>query len=338
VTNKKRNIIKYLVAAAVILLLVNILIENKKKTPKEKNANELSVAQIEEVFFKVLDEYGIEDSWVTKKKYKPSEDDSVRTEYFVKLPSDLPVPMIIKEVNSIIQKDITAFVSEEKKIYGTTEIRIYTNETLKLKVTLMPDKENVRSRNELAFIISDAVNLNDNDFRMFLGVYFPVSALVVPDKSNLARTDSLRKYSKEYAVLISNDIADPATKLNPDYQKQLLHGSIGNILSFFKDALCVIIDEKSRLFRSQLNGFVSDDFKRRGYPVYRLSELISLDSKEETELYYRFNTACIDTAGSRQKVYLVSFENFEKLFTGIEKMKKKGNKIIPLSKTYLAKK
>jgi hypothetical protein len=337
VTNKKRNIVNYLVAVVIVLLLINILVENRRKPPKEKAAGELSVSQVEDVFFKVLDEYGIEGSWITKKKYKPTEDDSIKTEYFVKLPLDLPVPMIIKEMNSIIQKEITAFVSVEKIKYGTTEIRIYTNESLKLKATLIPDNQNVRNRKELAFIISNALELGESDFRKFLSVYFPISALVIPNKANILKTDSLLKYSKEYALLISNDISDPETKLNPDYKKDLLRGSVENILTYFRNAGSVLIDERSKLFKSPLYGPVYDDFKHRGFVLHPLKEIISLDSKESPELYYKFNISCSDTAGSRQTIFILSFENFEKIFDGIEKMKKKGNRIIPLSRTFICK-
>jgi hypothetical protein len=338
VTNRKRKTINYLVACAVILLIINTAIDNKEKPPKEKIVNELSVLQIEKVFFKVLDDYGIESNWITHKKYKTSDFDSAKVEYFVKLPQDLPVPLIIKEINQVIEKDITGFVSDEKKMYGTTEIRIYTNEVLKLKATLIPDKANIRNRSDLSFIVSDACELGEKDFKQFLSTYFPVAALIIPDKDNFAAMDSLKSYTKEYSVLISDDIDDKEMKLNPEYSKTLLHGSILNIVNKFESNRAYIIDDNSKIFNSTRYRYVKNDFRDQGAVLHPRSELINMDISEDTELISKFKTQCSDTLGTKQKIFLIPYDNFLKLADLIEKYKKRGNKIIPLSMTYLFRK
>jgi hypothetical protein len=42
--------------------------------------------------------------------------------------------------------------------------------------------------------------------------------------------------------------------------------------------------------------------------------------------------------GTKQKIFLIPYDNFLKLADLIEKYKKRGNKIIPLSMTYLLRK
>ena len=312
---------------------MNVAINYKIKPAKEKAVNELSIHQIENVFFKILDDYGIEKSWISSKKIKSTDEDSIRVEYYVKLPADLPVPLIIKDMNKTIEKDITAFVSDEKKVYGATEVRIYTNEILKLKAMLIPDKENIRKRNDLSFIISDALDLSSSNYKKFLSVYFPASALVVPSSDIEIKVDTLKNYMKEYAVYISDEIGDSELKLDPSFQKQILRGSIGNIISDFKDAKLFIVDKKSKVFRSPVYNFVSDEFERQGIILHTESEFINLEAKEDSELISKFRFYCSDTTGSHQKIFLINFDNFQKIFTEIERFKKKGNKIIPISKT-----
>jgi hypothetical protein len=335
VTNLKRKIINYLVAASAILLIVNTAIDYKESPPKEKSISELSVAQIEKVFFKVLDEYGIESSWISTQKYKAAAYDSVKQQYFVKLPEDLPIPLIIKEINKVIEKDITGFVSEEKKMYGTTEISIYTNEVLKLKATLMPDKENVRNRSQLAFIISDAQDLNEKEFKQFLEIYFPVTALVIPDKNNFPMIDTLKNLTKDYAVVINNDIDDNEMKLKPEYSKPLLHGSILNIINKFQANKAYFIDDNSKIFNSAIFNYVRKDFRDQGVILHQRSDLIDLDISDDTELRQKFVKLCNDALSDKQKIILIPFEKFLKLTDLIEVNKKKGNKIVPLAKTYL---
>ena len=330
-TNLKTKIIKFLIAAAVVLLIVNVALNYKKKPPKREPVNERSVHQIENVFFKVLDDYGIEKDWISTKKVKPAEEDSIRVQYFVKLPTDVPVPLIIKDINKVIEKDITAFVSEEKKIFGTTEVRIYTNEILKLKATLIPDKESIRKRNELSFIISDALDLSDANYKKFLSVYFPATALVTPGLDVQTKIDTLKNYLKEYAVYLNDDIKDSELKLNPGFQKQILRGSIGNIISDFKEAKLYVVDERSKVFRSPIYGFVRDEFKRQGIILHPKSEFINLETKEDSVLVSKFRSYCNDSTGTRQKVFILKFEDFQKIFGEIERLKKKGNKIVPLS-------
>lgn len=337
-TNRKVKIIRYLIASAVVLLLINVALSYKKKLPQKEVVNELSVHQIENVFFKVLDDYGIEKNWISAKKVKPAEEDSVRVQYFVKLPADMPVPLIIKDINKVIEKDITAFVSEEKKIYGTTEVRIYTNEILKLKATLIPDKENIRKQihkqADFCFIISDAFDLSDANYKKFLSVYFPAAALVVPASDLQIKVDTLKNYVKEYAVFLNDDIKDSELKLNPAFQKQILRGSIGNIISGFKEAKLYIVDERSKIFKSPIYNFVRDEFKRQGITLHPASEFISLDSEDDLDLITHFRSYCEDTTGTRQKTFILNFENFQKLSGEMERYKKKGSKILPLSKAY----
>lgn len=337
-TNQKQKFIKYLLAAAVILLVINITIESLKKPKKESVVHELSVLQIETVFFTVLDEYGIETKWITRKKYKSADYDSVKTEYIVKIPADMPVPLIIKNINKVIEKDITGFVSEEKKIFGTTEIRIYTNEVLKLKATLIPDKEIIRKRNELSFVINDVFDLSEKNFNNFLSIHHPLSCIVVPGHDLVIKADSLKDYTKEYAILLNNDISDPKMKLKSDYQKGLLRGSMQNIVSSFRDAKAYIIDENSTLYNSPIYNYVRDEFNRQSLFLYPRSELIELNAQEDSELISKFKYYCEDTTGVHQKIFFSSFDNFLKIQNEIEKIKKKGNKIIPLSKTFLARK
>lgn len=336
--NHKQNFIKYLLVIAIILLVAEITLDRLKKPKEVTIVNELSVHQIETVFFKVLDEYGIELKWITKKKVKHAVDDSTTTQYNVAIPADVPVPLIIRDINKVIQKDITGFVSEEKKIFGSTEIRIYTNEILKLKATLTPDKKIIRTRNDLSFIISDAFDLSESDYNIFLSVSHPLSCAVVPDENVITKADTLKNYRKEYAVVLDDRISDSKMKLKQEYQKGILRGSISNIINSFNDTRFYIVDEKSSLFKSPIYNFVRDDFKRKGITLFTSSQLIDLSANEDSELFSKFRFYCNDTTSGHQKLFISSFENYQKILPKLELIRKRGNKIIPLSKSFLAQK
>ena len=347
-TTHKQKFIRYLLVLAIILLIAEIAIDRFQKPKEVKIVKELSVLQIETVFFRVLDEYGIDLKWISKKresskspsdipsgKVKHSDDDSTVVQYFVKIPSDVPVPLIIRDMNKIIEKEITGFVSEEKKIYGPAEIRIYTNEILKLRATLIPEKNLTRTQNVLSFIISDALDLSESKFNDFLSVSQPLACTVVPDNSLIAKIDSIKNYRKEYCVLLNDEINDSKMKLKQEFQKELLRGSIKNIVNSFKDTRVYLIDEKSKLFNSAIYNFVRDDFQNKGIKLHPRSGLIELNANEDSELFSKFRFYSNDTSGVRQKLFLTTFDNFQKILPQLERFKKKGHKIIPLSKSYL---
>jgi hypothetical protein len=333
---KKRKFIKYLIAAAVILLIINFAIELVFRPKKEKAVSELSKSQIERVFFSVLDDYGIEKNWISEKKHKREEDDSVKTEYEVKLPHDIPIPVLIKDVNKIIQKDITGLVSEEKKINGKTEIRIYTNEILKLKAVMQPDTSAKRNRCDLSFIIYDAIDLGSKNFNYFLSMRFPLTCTVIPSFHEVAKADSLKQYLKEYTVLLNDDLSESKMKLAPDFQKEMLRASIKTINSSFGGASGYIVDEKSVLFHSPIFNFVRDEFKKMKVSFLQLSEFIMLNTDEENELHSRFRFYCENS--SKTKIFFIKYDNFLKILPDLEQYNKKGNKVVSFSKTYLNRK
>ena len=336
----KKTFTKYLLITAVALLIINVAIDLIIK-PKKKNENqntELTAHQIDSVFISVLSQYGIEDEWISTKKVKIQGEDSLSKQFVIKLPVDVSIPLIIKDVNKIIENDITGFVSEEKKIFGTTEIRIYSNEILKMKATLTPDTSAVSTRNELCLIISDAYDLSKSDYNSFLSVPYMLCAVEIPGDDAVAKSDSLKKYSKEYLVFLNNDNSETKYRLESGDQKELLKNSVLNIVSGFKNAVLFSVDEQSKLFNSTVYNYVRDVFKKYNVKLVNAGEFIQIASENDEEIVSKFKYHCEDTTGEKQKIFFVTFDDFQKIRGELEKFRKKGNKIISLSATDLVKK
>lgn len=332
----KKKIITYLFVIALTLLVVNIAVDIFKQKVNKPNPKELSRTEIENTFWKVLDDYGIKAAWVKKKKFHVEYEDSINAQFMITLPAEVPIPLIIKDINNVIEKDITGFVSKEIQIFGTTEIRIYTNELLKLKATLTPDPKLVRRKNEYSFVISDALTVADLQFNSFLNINYPIAAAVVPDPDEILKADSLQRFSKEYVLLLNDDIDDSKMKLVQEYQKELLRSSIRNILASFAKAKFVTVDERETLFNSPIYNFVRDEFKKRKFAPIPWSEFIRLEMDDEQELVSKFKFYSEDTTASRQKVFYLTLDNFGKILPYLAKYKKQGSKIVPVSKSYLS--
>ncbi len=347
---KKQKITKYLIATSILLLIVNVALDFFTKQKRVENyEKEFTCRQLDSIFYNVLNDFGIEPEWISSVKFKIIDEDSIEKKIVVKLPADLPIPLIIRDFHKKIENDITSFVSEEKKFFGTTEIRIYSNEYLKQVIQLIPDNQIIRKRNELCFIISDAIDLNEKDFNSFLSIPYPFSAAVVPDEDIIMKANELKNYSKEFIALLNDDVTDMPFKLNPKSHKYILKNSVKNIASSFSNAQLFVIDESSELYRSTTFNFIRDEFKKRKINLINLSEFIYLNSDDENELISKFRFHAEDKSGSdkinsnekshllNQKIFYLSYENFLKIKNEFDRMRKKGNKIIPVSTTYLVK-
>lgn len=329
----KKKITKYLFAFTIFLLLVNIVIEfvSKPRKISKNNTHELTTHQIDSIFVDVLDQYGIESRWISTKPVKVTDEDSIKKQFTVYLPADLPIPLIIRDVNKVIENDITGFVSEEKKTYGTTEIRIYSNELLKLKATLIPDPQTIRERNNLTFIISDVLALKSNDFNQFLYLPYSLCITVYPSSTSVLLADSLKKYSKEYIIVLNDEMTEKKYKLEDRDQKSLLKNSIKNIITDFSEAKLITIDETSKIFNSVVYNFIRDEFRKKKKELIPLSSFILLNANNDNELISKFKFHCMDGSSGNQKTFLLTYESFLKIRPELELFKKKGHKILPIS-------
>jgi hypothetical protein len=332
VTIQKQKLISILFTAAVILLVLNVAVDRINKPKKVNPVSELTSSKIEIDFFTILEEYGIEPKWVKRKKSKSDLYDSVKIEYEVKVPFDVPVPLIIKEINSKFEKDITGFVANEKKFFGKTEMRIYTNEVLKLKATLIPDKSIVQRKNNLSFIINDAFNLGDKDFSDFLKIPYPLSCIVIPGKEVIFKADSLKDYSKEYVIMLNDDIQESKMKLKPEFTQEILNQAAGNISSAFKDAKAYIVDENSVIYKSKIFNYVKNKFKDLQINLYPKSKFLQIAGKDSTELHRNFEKLSGDTNTTSNKIFFITFDDFNRIEKKIADLRKRGNKIISVSK------
>lgn len=334
----KKTFTKYLFGFTIFLLIINIVIEFVARPGKSgkggsSNIRELTTRQIDSIFVDVLDQYGIESRWISTKPIKVKDEDSIKKQFTVYLPADLPIPLIIRDVNKVIENDITGFVSEEKKIFGTTEIRIYTNELLKLKATLISDPQTIRERNNLTFIISDAAGLKTSDFNQFLSLPFSLCITVVPSDESVTLADTLKKYSKEYILVLNNQMTEKKYKLEDRDQKTLLRNSIDNIIKNFEEAKLITVDETGKLYNSVIYNFIRDEFKKRKKELVPLSQFISLSANNDNELISKFKFHGMDGSSGNQKTFLISYENFLKIRPELELFKKKGHRILPISQT-----
>ncbi|MGK9476547.1 hypothetical protein [Melioribacter sp. OK-6-Me] len=321
----------YLIGTAVILLIINLSVDlflNKQNNSIDHVVGEFEVQVIDSVFNAILDNHGIDKDWISKKKIKISNEDSIHHKIIVHLPEDLPIPLILRDLEYAIENDMTSFVSEEKKIYGETELRVYSNEKLKLLADLIPDPKIKREQNNLAFIFYD-VETDNTEFTDILNMPYRFAVGFIPSEESKIAADSIDKYDKDYVVLMNDEISsDYRIKIRS--HKKVIDNAIDKIRIDFPHALFFMIDKNSELYNSPVFNYVEEKFNKKGIALKINSDFILLDDEDKDELVSRFKYYCEDKTGDKTKVFLITPENFKVIKPEFDKYRKKGYRIVPV--------
>lgn len=329
----KIKLIYGLTAAVIVLILVSIGIDLAEKLSEKPPVVEYNVSQIEEMFLSELDNFGIEEEWIAKKKIWNNVPDSVKYYYKIKVPMELTIPeMLLLFEQKFEQYENIAVENEEYKINGTSQLQILSGGKLKFRAQFDYNKEIGRVRPNVSFVVGELENLSEQDKKKLLEISYPCALMLIPSPETKKIVESLSAFDKDYVILINDNLTGELYEMDSGSSKRKVRRSISNIVSNFSTSVKVFVDQKSDLFNSVLFNYVKDEFRKKKIVLYRLSTLKNVSEKSEEEkrsfLQYHFN----DVESNEKKVFYITAEDYVNLQTYIEKYKKKGNKFVPLSK------
>lgn len=324
----KRKVISFLIGLSIILLLVNILIEVFKTDSDDIIPQDISVVLIDSLFFDVIDEYSLEEEWITKKQLRKNQADSIDYYYNIKIPPDVPSPSLLKDVIQRINWPAIKIISEESVNFGDSDLKIYSNGVLKLWAKFNYVKTIVRPFSQLAFIIENADDMSKEDFQKFIKIPFPFALEIIPSKDSEQNKISIKEYNKEYALLLNDDIDESMYRLSPDLSKGLLKGSVGAIANSFSDAVYFIVDDNSDLYRSTVFNYIRDEFRKKGIVLQTRASFVKMNMASKEEMISLFKFYYTSSKSKQGKAFLINSSGFIELQNEIEIAKKKGHKFI----------
>ena len=151
----KRRVVYILFVVAILLLASNLLLN--KLLPESNPKHEafiLSGLEINNRFLQAVNNFGLEEDWIVVRKLS-NKPDSLFLSYKIKLPPDLPIPVLIREIQTELSGDSVEIKSIEKKMGGRTKLEIYSGGFLKLTSEIDYDKKLLRNRGSVGFFIED---------------------------------------------------------------------------------------------------------------------------------------------------------------------------------------
>ncbi len=322
----RRKIIQILFSAAVVILIIFIIV-NKKFPSSTANLKQIPAAAIDSIFKKSLKNLGYQDEWIKHVKKPRKSPDSLKFDYSVLVPADLPIPVVIEEINLNTKPDEAKIISDEKKINGEANLKIYSGGFLKFRALFKYDDSIKRKAGEVGLLIDGWDDLSTKEDSVLLSVPENFAAVFVPSKNSKKLIQMIKANHKEYAILLNDDITDLDYKLNPGYSKARLILSIRSITSTFNGAIFFIIDTKSDVYNSSIYPYVKTEFKKRKIRLLPLNSFIQIRGNNNS-LTANFHSFLSNIGDGEKKLVLVSTSDFPKLKNEIVSFRKIGYKFV----------
>lgn len=327
---KKKLILVFLIIA-VGLLLVNISLDylNGSDDPGQTELTQTTVKQIEKEFYSVLYNYGISNDWIKVRKISNEKYDSLKHVYFINVPADLPILLLINEFNQLTEYKDVNLVSIEKTNYGSSSFEVLVNDVTKLQANFIRSDKIKRNFVSFSFIVlSSDIESPDQLIRILRKFPIELNFLLRPNENSSKYINKLDSVKQQYSVLIDDDIDGDNFKLTADMSKEQLKRSIISIISTFGRQPAFIFDDQSAIYNSVVFNYVRDELSRRNVSFYLMSSLINLNSPNDDEVKSLFQFHCSSAKVGDYKIFLIDFEKLPGLYEDIMIEKKKGNRFL----------
>jgi hypothetical protein len=321
----KKRIIASLFGAALLVLTANVITDKIFSDSSLTKNGGWDSNTINKNFLSDLNNFGLKSEWIKKANNKNANGVS---SYFVELPKDLPIPVVLSEIYASFYSSDIKIKSLEKILGGKTDLEIYLQNSLKLTAEFNYDIEIKRDAGDLGIIVFGLEQLNDKDINAM--IEFPQTFITIlsPSKSSLKLIPVLIEHHKEYAVLINDKVSDLDYRLSSDFSAYRLKLIIRSIVGDFPGAVFFIIDDRSKLYSSSAGKIVFNEFAKRNIKLLTqssLPQMLTATGSEEKSLF-RSNVEKIHLG--REKLISIRADDFNSLKPEIFSLIKVGYKFI----------
>jgi hypothetical protein len=320
--NKKTVILLFIIA--LLLLASNLYLE--KITPKLNYNAEKSLPgiKINNIFLSSLKEFSIDNILIKIIKSPDRKNDSLKYCYSVTIPFDLPIPVILQELNkNFSRKSISIFANELSPNYFTS-ITILSEGQAKLYAELTVNKNLSRKEGEVGFIITGFENLNIEEQDNLL--YYPdtLTFLLIPSLKSKDVLTNIINNRKDYLAVLNDDISDINFKLKNNYSKDRLRISIHTIITTFVTNNFLFVDNTSSLYNSQNYQFIKSEFSKKKCRIIPLQKMKTLNGKNDEEVINNFKLLSGTINANNNLLLVTTVKNFYLLKDELKRLKKRG--------------
>lgn len=322
------------VAAVLLIAALGYMSYHKNKMIDERNMR-VTKDSIEVKFVNIIKGMGIKKEWIRKNSMRGNSIAGIDSVYNITVPSDLPVGVILAELNRQFIQDTIILNAAEKEIRGNTDLLISADKQHKLFAKFIYNKGYARTSARAAFVLTGLDEEKEAERNRIIQLPEELSFLIIPSKANIELAKNIRQNRKEYAVLLNDDIKEPNFKLDKKFNKFRIVNSIKDIIAGFKDTKYFVLDNNSGLMAPDTYKIIEEEFLKRNIKIVKLSEFQKIEGSGEEELRNKFDTELNSISPEKIEIYLMSISDFNSVTETFQELRKQGLKYVSLSDTGL---
>lgn len=319
----KNNIILILFLAAVVLLAVNSLVEKYYHPSTSHTKTDLPGNIINEKFLASLGNYHLDSTWIKRKNISDSDNDSLKFSYAVNVPADLPVSLLLKEIQNQFDTNEVEILSTEFKSDKSTQLNISSGDRLKLAARFRYNPSIMRSTDTIGFLLTGIEDLSNDDLSNLLLIPEHFAAVLIPSKHSQDLLKNLDDNQKEAAVLLNDDISELEFKLKTGYSEKRNKNSVLSIIGKFHDAAFFIIDKKSDIYNSNHSRMITNEFAKRNLTLAGTDKFIDMGSTSPEDVIKSVNST-----HSNDRIFVVTADVFLEMPSYLATLRKSGYKYV----------
>lgn len=323
-----KNIALTLFGVVVILLVTNIIISryiSKDEHPKNKEV--LSGVEIDNSFHTVFKNFGFSESWISKRKIKNISGDSLFATYSVKVPKDVPIHLLILELQKIFWEDDVSLETEEIVSGKKSLLRLSSEDKLKLAAEFYYDEKINRQFGTVSFLVKNLPLQDEEILNSFLKTPELFYTVLSPNESSKKRLSQLAKAGKRYILLLDDNITELNFKLSGKITEDRIKKSIKEIVGTFYNAAFFVIDDRSDLFESKSYTLIQSELLKRGITLVTSSRFETLSSSN-VNAEDKFQDFMLSVQKNDEKILVITANDFLTISTLIPSYRKFGYKFI----------
>ncbi len=322
----KKRIAQILFALAVLVLAANVAVSKLLKNSNTGSIKDDNAKLINETFLKDLNDFGLQKDWIKSSSNRNYQNNFYT--YDIRIPKDLPIPVVLSEIYSSFYFSGISLKCLEKVIGGKTQLNIYLDKKLKLTAEMDYDKSIRRNAGNLGIIVYGLDQLSSNNAEDI--IKFPQSfvAAILPSKTASQLAANLASNRKQYAILLNDNIKDLEFQLSKNFSDYRLKTVVSSIIGAFPDAAFFIIDDNSSLYSSPAYSIIKSAFLKRNIKLIHESAQPFVTTGNDSQVKRSFREMVSATHLGDNKILSLTADDFKLLEPEIFNLIKIGYKFV----------
>lgn len=314
---------KILFSILIILLLLKFLTDYFYSNASQSNPkDDINSETIESIFLSSLNNFEISEKLIQR------EIDKEKIRYKVKVYSDLPIEMILLELERNFSDKNVELINKDAIPYQKSLCNIYSNGEIKLEAELSVDKSLTRNKGSISFLVK--INNPDQLNKEIIESSEPISFLIVPDRSLQQNVISFKKNNRKYFILINPEIKDLVYKLNNNNSEKQVINTINRTLKDFENSSRIYIYSDGSWLNSRIIETISRQVKKEKKSLFYTKEFTDLSESDE-DISFEIIEDLSRMSPQQKRIYIITSEQYVRLHKYFPSFRKSGFRIVSIT-------